>query len=316
MVVAAVATGLPSVAAAEPLRANATDATTDPAEAAGAGALEVKAQDDKPSDSERLSPRADLVMAGFTSINSSSLSVQDYRIKAAAPVARGDHYGIALLVNYAATSIDYSEMGRADHLMLHRFEAMLGGGTSMAMLGNGWSLRGSFGVSHSSDLRDTTWDSVEITSCAMLHYVIDPSNAIVFGVVYTNPNQLFPVLPLLGYVHQREGSPFKLDIFLPHHVRGEWTMSKRLRSALGAEASGDQWTVQLQEGAARQQVMTSREGGALFAEMQLYLNRMVHLEARAGVSVDRYTLPEQAQMGITPPFRAASFAQLSLVVGH
>ncbi|HET9620304.1 MAG TPA: hypothetical protein VFP84_02980 [Kofleriaceae bacterium] len=266
--------------------------------------------DHAPSPGQRLSPRADVVLASISNVHSGAYNVQDLKLKAAAPLARGNGYGLALLLNYDATRIDTPGPMTTDRLTLHRFEAMLGGGVGVAP---GWSLRGSFGVSHSSDLEATTWQAVEVTSTAMLHHVITPSDAIVFGVVYTSTAQLFPVLPLLGYVHQAEGSPFRLDIFLPHHVRAEYALLHRLRGALGLEAAGDTWTVHLAK--TRGEQLATREGGAVFAELSLLATNMVHVEARAGMSVDRYEIPTATDtMPHDQPLRAASFAQLQVVV--
>ena len=254
-----------------------------------------------------LSPRNDAVLVSISTIHNDAYAVSDLRLKAAAPIARGDHYGVALMLNYDATRIDMPAM--PVDLTLHKFEAMLGGGTRIAP---DWSLRGSFGVSHSSDLVDSTWQAVAVTSSAMLHHIVTPSDAIVFGVAYTSTAQVFPVLPLLGYVHQRAGSPFRLDIFLPHHVRAEYTLSPRLRGTLGLEAAGDTWTVHLPR---TSEQLATREGGATFAELSFAATDLIHLEARAGLSVDRYALPRPMDnMVENQPLRASSFAQLLLVV--
>lgn len=258
----------------------------------------------------RLSPRNDAVLASLATIHNDAYSVSDLRLKAAAPIARGEHYGVALMLNYDATRIEMPDMPVGDHLTLHKFEAMLGGGTAVA---TDWSLRGSFGVSHSSDLVDSTWQAVAVTSSAMLHHVVSPSDAIVFGVAYTSTSTFFPVLPLLGYVHQRAGSPFRLDIFLPHHARAEYMLSRRLRGALGLEAAGDTWTVHLARAHGEQ--LATREGGATFAELSFAATDLIHIEARAGVSVDRYALPRPMDDVVEDqPLRAASFAQLLVVV--
>jgi hypothetical protein len=263
-----------------------------------------------PSPGQRLSPRSDVVLMSASSVNNSSYAVQDFKLKAAAPLARGSGYGLALLLNYDATRIDAPMTTSTDHLTLHRFEAMVGGGAGIAP---DWSLRGAFGVSHSSDLEASTWGALQVTSTAMLHHVVTPSDAIVFGVVYTSTAQLFPVLPLFGYVHQREGSPFRLDIFLPHHVRAEYALFSRLHSAVGIEAMGDTWTVHMAH--ARGEQLATREGGAIYGELSLFATNMIHIEARAGMSVDRYELPSMMDPVVhDQPLRAARFAQLQVVV--
>lgn len=292
-----------AIAAAEPLGAVASEpALVDHAD--------VPALPAEPpvSDGQRLSPRTDMVLTSITTTHNSGLDVRDLRLKAAAPLVRGDGYGLALLMNYGATWLSYPSGSASEELTLHRFEAMVGGGAGMA---DDWSLRGSFGVSHSSDLVDSTWDALQATACMMLHKVATPSDAVMFGAVYTSASQLVPVLPLFAYVHQAPGSPFRFDLFLPHHVRVEYGLSQRWRSAAGLEASGDTWAVHM--GHASQQA--SREGGAVFGELQLQLTRMLHAEARAGMSVDRYELPMQAGGPVQSlGLRASTFGQLSLVV--
>jgi hypothetical protein len=259
------------------------------------------------SPGRKLSPRTDIVMASYSASHNGQLDVRDLRLKAAAPVVVGDGYGVALLMGYDSTHLD-SAMSTNDHLALHCFEAMLGGGMGLAP---GWSLRGSVGMSYSSDLQERTWSAVQNTTSAMIHHVIGPSDAIVGGLVYTSTADLFPVLPLLGYVHQRDGSPFRFDVFLPHHVRAEYEFRPRLRGAIGAEASGNNWV--LQRGPS--EVRARREGGAAFGEFQVGITAMLHVEARAGMSVDRYTMPMQPDgASIQQPLRASAFAQLSVVV--
>jgi len=302
--VAGVASAEPQrVLSAEPVRtAAAAPAQADPVEASAAEPVHVV------SAGQRLSPRADVVLASLSTTHNDALTTQDLRLKAAAPLARGDGYGLALLLSYGATRLEVSSEGQDEHLTLHRFEAGVGGGAGLAPA---WSLRGSFAVAHSSDLRDTTWDAVQVTSSAMLHHVVGPSDALVFGLVYTSNAQLFPVLPLLGYVHQREGSRFRLDVFLPHHVRAEYALRPRLRGAVGLEASGDTWTVQM----SGTQRIASREGGAVFGELQVFAGGMIHVEGRAGLSVERYALPMQLDGALhDQPLRPAAFAQLAVII--
>jgi hypothetical protein len=260
------------------------------------------------SDGQRLSPRTDIVMASMATTHNAALDVRDLRLKAAAPLVRGDGYGLALLMNYGATWLSYLVGSASEQLTLHRFEAMVGGGAGLA---DNWSLRGSFGVSHSSDLRDSTWDALQATACMMLHRVVTPSDAVMVGAVYTSAAQLFPVLPLFAYVHQAPGSPFRFDLFLPHHVRAEYALSQRWRSAAGVEAFGDTWSVHM----GRAPIQAGREGGTVFGELQLQLTRMLHAEARAGMSVERYSLPMELDGEIHEQrFRPSTFGQFSLVV--
>lgn len=244
-------------------------------------------------------------MTGLSSTTNAQLGVTDWTIKAAAPLLIGDGYGSALLVDYSQTRIDLPGQG---HLVLHRTQAGVGGGAGLAP---GWSLRGSVQVAYASDLADPTYAAVQVTSSAMVHHVLSSSDAIVGGLVYCSTAQLFPVIPLAGWVHQAPGSRFRFDAFLPHHVRAEWDLAWRLRGAIGAEAHGDRWIVK----PGQQALSASREGGIGFGELQLVATRMVHLEARAGVSVDRYSLPMQLDGRLhDQPLRAAKFAQLAIVV--
>jgi len=259
------------------------------------------------SPGQKLSPRTDIVMASYSASHNARLDVRDLRLKAAAPVIMGDGFGVALMTGYDSTQLD-NAIAANDHLTLHCFEAMLGGGVGLAP---NWSLRGSVGFSYSSDLQESTWSAVKNTSSAMVHHVIGPSDALVAGLVYTSTSDMSPVLPLLGYVHQRDGSPFRLDIFLPHHVRAEYEFRSRLRGAIGVEASGNTWVLQR----AKTEFSARREGGAAFGEFQVGLTAMVHLEARAGMSMDRYTIPMQPDgVPLKQPMRASAFGQLSVVV--
>jgi hypothetical protein len=258
--------------------------------------------------SRRLSPRNDAVLASYSTTYNGELTTRDLRLKAAAPIFRGDGFGLALLVGYGATQLDVSLADLDPHLTLHRIESTIAGGGGLAP---GWSLRGSLGAAYSSDLRDATWSALQITSSAMLHRVLGPSDGLLGGVVYTSSADLFPVLPIIGYVHQREGSPFRFDIFLPKHVRAEYELRPRLRGALGIEVVGNSWIVQV----ARSEVNARRAGGAVFGEIQLGATELVRLEARLGMSVDRYTLPAAMDGSLREqPLRAAAFAQLAVLV--
>lgn len=254
----------------------------------------------------RLAPRNDVVMAALSSRHSGAVDIRDLRLKAAVPLVRGDGYGGALLLGYGKTHL---ERDAHAELELHRFEAMLGGGAGLAP---GWSLRFSAGAAFSSDLNDAPAHAWQATVAVMVHHVLGPADALVVGGVYVSSADFLPVLPIVGYVHQRAGSPLRLDVFLPRHVRAEYALGRRWQAALGVEAMGNTWAVQ--RGAAVLDV--KRAGGALFAEMQLLATRLVRLEARAGMSVDSYTLPVDDTTAMTHAsgLRAASFAQLAVIV--
>jgi hypothetical protein len=258
--------------------------------------------------SRRLSPRSDAVAASYSATYSGELSTRDLRLRAAAPLIRGDGFGLALLAGYGATDLDANLDGLDQHLVFHRFEAALGGGAALAP---GWSLRGSVGTAYSSDLQTATWSALQVTSSAMLHRVLGPADAVLAGVVYTSTSELYPVLPILGYVHQRSGSPLRFDVFVPRHARVEYELSGRLRAALGIEVFGNTWIAQV----ARAELRARRAGGALFGELQLAVTELVRFEARLGMSVARYTLPAMAEAGsVEQPLRAAAFAQVAVIV--
>jgi hypothetical protein len=258
--------------------------------------------------SRRLSPRSDAIAASYTASFRPELSTRDLRLRAAAPLARGDGYGAAILFGYGATQLDVGLDDLDQHLVLHRFDTTLGGGAALAP---GWSLRGSLGAAYSSDLEVATWSALQVTSSVMVHHVLGPADAVLAGVIYTSAAELYPVLPSLGYVHQREGSPLRFDVFVPHHARAEYELSPRLRGALGVEVVGNTWVVQV----ARTELHARRAGGAVFGELQVAATQLVRFEARLGMSIDRYTLPAMTD-GTTrdQPLRAAAFGQLAVIV--
>jgi len=127
-------------------------------------------------------------------------------------------------------------------------------------------------------------------------------------VVIPNSQLMKSRFAILG---QREGSPLRFDVFLPRHVRAEYELGPRLRGALGIEVVGNTWIVH----AAGTELRARRAGGAIFGELQLAASELVRVEARAGVSVDRYTLPAMAGgTTVDQPLRAAAFAQLAVIV--
>lgn len=258
--------------------------------------------------SRRLSPRNDAVAASYSATYSGELSIRDLRLRAGVPLIRGDGFGLALLAGYGATHLDIDLDGLDEHLVFHRFEATLGGGAALAP---GWSLRGSVGAAYSADLQAATWSALQVTSSAMLHRVLGPADAVLAGVVDTSTGELYPVLPVLGYVHQRNGSPLRFDVFVPRHARAEYELSRRLRGALGIEVFGNTWIAQV----ARSELRARRAGGALFGELQLAATELVRFEARLGLSVARYTLPAMAEAGtVEQPLGAAAFAQVAVIV--
>lgn len=273
-----------------------------------AGGLARAEPDTEVPASRRLSPRSDAIGASYTVTYRPELSTGDLRLRAAAPLVRGDGYGMALLAGYGATQLDVDLDELHEHLVFHRFEATLGGGAGLAP---GWSLRGSLGAAYSSDLRAATWGALQVTSSAMVHRVLGAADAFLAGVIYSSAGELYPVLPAIGYVHQRAGSPLRIDVFLPHHARAEVALGPRLRSALGIEVVGDTWVAQ----GAAVALRSRRAGGAVFGELQVAVTGLVRLEARVGLSVDRYVLPVMADGStVEQPLRAAAFVQTAVIL--
>ena len=265
------------------------------------------------TDTRKLSPRSDAVMAAYAVMYDGTLTTQDLRAKAGAPLVRRDGFGLGLLFGYGLTHWGLPMRGGSpgddgDHdLALHRFEVTLGGGGTLAP---GRSVRASIGTAYASDLRDPTWSALQVTSSAMVQWVLGPDDAIAVGAVYTSTAEFLPVLPMLAYVHQRDGSRFRLDIFIPRHVRAEYQLSPRLRGALGIEVLGNTWIAQWQQS----QQTVRRAGGTAFGELGVGLTARTRLEVRLGLSVMRHTLPaELADAMLEHSLRPAGFAQLALL---
>jgi hypothetical protein len=278
--------------------------------AGGEARADTSADEEPASAARRLSPRNDSVYLSILQICQPSLSSRDIRVSVGAPVLRGDGYGIAVFARYATTWIDGDQL--ADELVLHRFDLMLGGG---ARLAPGWSLRGALGVSHASDLQldGAASQAFGLTTAALVNHPLGSSDAVVFGVAYSSNSGLYPVLPILGYVHQSAGSPFRFDAQLPHHVRVSYDLTPRLETALGLEVHGDTWVVRGMHAL----LDTRRSGGSAFAELGITATGWAHVDVRLGISVDRYTLPDvmtdtshDGSLGI------AGFAQLLAVVAR
>jgi hypothetical protein len=255
----------------------------------------------------RLSSRTDAVMAAYSAMYDGQLTTQDLRIRAGAPLVRRESFGLGLLLGYGATHWGFATDGGERDLALHRFEATLGGGGALAP---GYSLRSSLGVAYGSDLRDATWSALQLTSSATLHRVLGPDDAIAIGAVYTSTGEFLPVLPILGYVHQRSGSPFRLDIFIPRHIRAEYELRSWIRGALGIEALGNTWIAR----AMQSQETVKRAGGTVFGELGFRLSPRTRLEARIGLAVTRHTLPALADAADEQALRPAGFAQLALLL--
>jgi hypothetical protein len=264
---------------------------------------------DAASADRRLSPRNDAVYLSVWQIHDGVLVSRDVRIGAGAPLVRGDGFGVGVFGRYATTWIDSDEL-LPGALALHRFDLMLGGGSRLAP---GWSLRGAVGVTYASDLHvhAPSWQPFQLTVAALVRHPLGPSDAWLAGVAYASSSGLYPVLPTLGYVHQRAGAPFRFDALLPHHVRAVYDLTPRWYGALGIEVHGDRWLVR----GTRQSIDTRRDGGAIFGELGVAAVGAVHVECRLGLSVDRYTLPDaMTDTGHRLSLRPAAFAQLLAVV--
>lgn len=254
----------------------------------------------------RLSPRADGVMAAYAASYDGELTTRDLRLKGGVPLLRGDGYGVGLLLGYGATHLDVATDERHDGFELHRFEATLGGGATLAP---GRSLRASIGTAYASDLHAGTWDALQLTSSAMVHWVLGEDDAVLIGAVYTSTAEFLPVLPVIGYVHQHDGSRFRFEMFLPRHIRAEYELHPCVRGALGIETLGNTWRLTMQSARVR------RAGGSLFGEVAFPMTSRMRLEARVGLAVARYEVPAAASGAmLDDSLRPAGFAQLALLL--
>lgn len=258
------------------------------------------------TEAAKLSPRTDGVMAAYSAIYDGELTTQDLRLKAAAPLVRGRAFRLGLLAGYTMTHLTFPTETGDDSLQLHRFDATLAASSTLAP---GRSIRVSFGTAYASDLRASNWSALQVTSSAMVHWVLGPDDAILAGAVYTSaPEFVIPVLPIIGYVHQQDGSRFRFDMFIPKHVRAEYELHPRVRGALGIEALGNVWAVRRM-----QTDEVRRAGGAIFGELGFQLARWMRLEVRAGAAIMRHTLPADASNAMSEQsLRAAGFTQLAL----
>jgi len=258
----------------------------------------------------QLSPRNDTMFLSMSQIHDDELISRDLRLSAGVPLLRGDGYGLALFQRYAVTEMQ-SERYLADDLVLHRFDVMVGGG---ARLAPEWSLRGAIGLTYASDLHigGVSADAMHGTAAAIVHHVLGPSDAMSVGVAYASSSELLVVLPILGYVHQRAGSPFRFDAELPHHVRAVYAFAPAWEAAFGIEVHGDVWLAS----GMRENVEVRRSGGAMFLELGLAAYGPIRVEARGGLSVDTYRLPDPTMPDATRDLglRPASFAQLQVTV--
>jgi hypothetical protein len=248
------------------------------------------------------------MMVVYAASRNGAITSQDLRLKADAPLVRGDGFGLRLLLGYGMTHLDLGAGDQRDSFDLHRFEATLGGAKA---LGPGKTLRVALGTAYASDLQASTWRAFQLTSLAVVHWVLGPDDAILLGAVYTSTAEFAPVVPILGYVHQRDGSRFRFDMFLPRHIRAEYELHPRVRGALGLEIAGYTWAVQ----GTQSHPLIRRAGGDVFGELGFRLTRLVRLEARVGVSTTRSTLPAEAtDVMISSSPRPAGFAQLALLL--
>ena len=254
-----------------------------------------------------LSPRSESIGMSYRTAFNGALVASDLLVRAAAPIARGDGYGVALLASYESTKLGLDDAD--DPTRLRRFGVMLGGGMGLAP---GRSLRGSIGVAHASDLRDPDLGALQVTVSSMVHLVLGPSDAIQLGGVYaSSADLLIPVLPLIGYVHHRTGARFRFDMLLPAHVRAEYRLTEKLEGALALEVLGTKWQVQGMTPGTHE--TAKRTGGSVFAELAYALVGPLRLQIRAGMLVASYDLPQLA-MAFDDSLRIAGYAQLGLVV--
>lgn len=275
-------------------------ATRDPAPASDANTE---------ADDRRLTPRADLVYLTAWQLRDAQVGSRDVRVAVGEPLARGPGYGVGVFQRYAATWLDRGPyLSRS--LTLHQFDLMVAGSDRLAP---GWSVFGVLDVGYAAELRaGVPWGSaVHGTAAAVLQYALGRSDAIVLGSVYSSSSSLFAVLPILGYVHQREGSAFRLDVQLPDHLRGVYALAPRWELALGAELHSDLWSVP----GMHRTLEVERDGVATFVELGFLATPSLRVEARGGLSIDSYRLPDFASDTTRElDLRAAPFAQVQVVL--
>lgn len=260
----------------------------------------------------RLAPRNDAMLLSITRTSNGDVVATDLRVKAGVPVFRSARGGAALTLGYTATHLELPMAEPAPDLTLHRFEATLGGGGGFAP---DWSLRGALGVAYASDLVSATSRAVTATATASVQRVLGPSDAVSAGLVYLSRSDLFPVLPALGYVHQREGSPLRIDILLPRYARAEYRFAPRATAALGVEFIAGRWAIESKIASQIAELEVKRLGGVGFAELELQASELVRFQARLGLAFTRYTLPAETA-GTTHDGSAqlGGVAQLGVVV--
>jgi hypothetical protein len=252
----------------------------------------------------RLIPRVDRIYLAF----SDTEHAQDLGAGLGAPIVTGPGYGLAAFASYALTELRDGGVLSQSPLRLHRFEAMLGGGAAFAP---GWTVQGALGVAYASDLEAATWDAVQPTLSLMIHHVASDATAWAIGAAYTTGSPYTPLLPIIGFVHQAAGSPLRIDVLLPHHLRIDLETSPRLRLGLGTEARGTTWSVEGRRGT----LALGRAGATEFAAVSVALFHPLRLEARLGVETTQYTLPTRTGDAVTThALQSDVFAQLMLVV--
>jgi len=267
------------------------------------------AREDTKARDRRLAPRNDTVFVSISQLHDDELASRDQRVSIGAPVLRGDRYGAGLFLRYQTTWID-SDRFLARGLVVHRFDVMLGGG---GQLTPGWLIRGGLGTTYASDLHQSSpaFEAVHSTAAVIVRHVIGPGDAWLAGIAYASSSNLYPILPILGYVHEQPGSPFRIDVQLPHHVRVEYRFTGTLNAAFGLEAHGDVWLV----AGMHRDLDARRNGGAVFGELGVAAYGPIELELRLGVAIDSYTLPSvMTDTTIDLPLRPSSFGQLLVVV--
>jgi hypothetical protein len=245
---------------------------------------DVPADDDTLASSRRLSSRNDILFLSISDMSADELASRDVRVSIALPVIRGGDFGFGVIPRYTATWIDPDVNGAHD-LVLHRFDLLAGGGGRVAPA---WWIRGALGATYASDLDGTSASSqaLQVTALATVRHNIGANDAWTLGAVYSSSADILPVLPVVGYVHQRPGSRFRFDALLPHHARVVYDVAPGWQAAIGVETFSDVWVGH----AMSDGFVVRREGGAAFAEIDAAIGR-VHVEWRTGLALARYGLP-------------------------
>jgi hypothetical protein len=272
------------------------------------------ADDDDPV--TRLAPRGDPVVAGARYDAPSTLETPgsgrvEHDVAFAVGVVRlvNDGWTLGLVGRY-----------RFDRIALDR--ATGGNGTydlytfalsvfSHIPISRSLTLFGYVGLLSASDLKSAPLDSFQPAFAVYATYALGDADALLFGVGLARfSGALWPV-PLLGYVHQATGSPFRFDALLPQWIRAYYAVVPPVRLALGIDYDSDAWSVTREAISLLQSTQIQAYGGVrVIGPAQRFV------EARGGAEVyQSYALPGVANGAFTTA-RPAPYAQLAVGISR